>query len=81
MTKDDILSQLTEIFHDIFDDDTIVLTRETTSEDIRDWDSANHINIIVATEMRFKIKFLVTELEGLKDIGTLVDLIAAKTGG
>ena len=79
MMKDDILLQLTEIFRDVFDDDTIVLKRETTSEDIAEWESSNHINVIVAAEVRFNIMFQVEEIEGLKDIGTFVDLIAVKS--
>ena len=58
-----IYRELTEIFRDVFDDDTIVLTPETTAADIQDWDSANHVNLIVAIEVRMKIKFKTVELE------------------
>jgi acyl carrier protein len=74
----EVWSRLTSIFHDIFDDDSIVLTRETTASDIQDWDSFNHINLIVAVEARFGIKFKTAELESLRNVGHLVDLIEAK---
>jgi acyl carrier protein len=79
MTDADILARLTEIFRDVLDDDDIVLTRETTAEDVKDWDSANHINIVVSAEIRFKTKFTSVEVEALKNVGDLVDLIQRKT--
>ena len=78
MASQEIYKQLTEIFRDLFDDDTIVLTPETTAADIEGWDSFNHINLIVATEARFGIKFRTAELEGLHNVGHLVRLIQEK---
>lgn len=57
MQQSEIYAQLTAIFHDLFDDDSIVLTPQLTAADVPDWDSFNHINLIVAVESRFKIKF------------------------
>lgn len=73
-----IYRELTEIFRDVFDDDSITLTPETTAADIPDWDSANHVNLIVAIEVRMKIKFKTVELESLHNVGTLVSLIEQK---
>jgi acyl carrier protein len=70
--------QLTSIFHDLFDDDSIVLTPETTAADIEDWDSFNHINLIVAVEAKFGIKFKTAELDELHNVGHLVHLIEHK---
>ena len=81
MTDQDILEKLTDIFRDILDDDDIVLTPETTAEDIKDWDSANHVNIVVSTEMRFKVRFSSAEVEHLKNVGDFVHLIQRKLGG
>lgn len=78
MTHDEILEKLTLLFRDIFDDDSIVLTSATTANDIPYWDSANHINLIVATEMRFKIKLSSAEVETLKNVGDFVALIERK---
>jgi acyl carrier protein len=78
MNSSEILQQLTGIFREIFDNDSIVLTPETTAEDIAEWDSFNHINIIVAVEVHFGIKFQTAETEELKNVGHLVGLIQQK---
>ncbi len=78
MNNAEILNQLTKIFRQIFDDDSIVLTSETTAEDIGEWDSFNHINIIVAVEAHFGVKFQTAETEELKNVGHLVELIKQK---
>ena len=78
MQLDDIYAQLTIVFHDLFDDDTLVLTPELTAADVPEWDSFNHINLIVAVEQRFKIKFQTAELEALHTVGHLADLIQTK---
>ena len=78
MQEQEIYSRLTAIFRDTFDDDNITLTRHTTAHDIKGWDSVNHINLIVATEQEFHIKFKTAELEALKDVGEMVNLIEQK---
>ena len=78
MTDAEILQRLTGIFREVFDDDTLVLTEATTAEDVEEWDSFNHINIIVATEASFRVKFQTAEIEGLKNVGHLVALIQRK---
>ena len=80
MTNEQILAELTEIFRGVFDDDDLQITPASTADDIPTWDSLNHINIVVATEMRFQIKFQTSEIESLKNVGELVDLVAAKIG-
>ena len=75
MTEQQILDALTEIFRDVFDNPKLVITPQTTAEDIKDWDSVNHINIIVAAESRFNVKFKTAEIEELKNVGELVHLI------
>ena len=57
MNEMEILQALTQVFHDVFDDDDIVLTPETTADDIDGWDSQTHVLLIVAAEQRFGIKF------------------------
>ncbi len=78
MDQAKIYSQLTEIFRDIFDDDAIVLRPDMTAADIEDWDSFNHINLIVATEAKFGIKFQTSEIESLRNVGHFVELIEKK---
>jgi acyl carrier protein len=81
VTDANILAGLTEIFREILDDDTIVLTTDTTADDVDGWDSFNHINILVAAESRFHVKFKTAEIEELKNVGEFVQLIAQKTSG
>ena len=78
MQQEDLYAQLTEIFRDLFDDDEIVLTPGLTAADVPEWDSFNHINLIVAVESRFGIKFQTAELESMQTVGHLADLIQSK---
>jgi acyl carrier protein len=78
MQESEIYTRLTKIFHDVMDDDSIVLTPELTANDVKEWDSFNHINLIVAVEQAFKIKFQTAELESMKNVGHLVGLIEKK---
>lgn len=80
MQEQEIYAKLTEIFRDIFDDDSIVLKPEMTAKDVEDWDSFNHINLIVATEAKFGIKFKTAEIESLKNVGHFVSIIHQKLG-
>ena len=81
MTEQEILETLTTVFRDVFDDDSIALRPGTTADDIEGWDSQAHVTLVVATEMRFGIKFRTGELEGLHDVGDFVRLIQARIGG
>jgi acyl carrier protein len=78
MQESEIYQRLTKIFHNVLDDDSIVLTPELTADDVKEWDSFNHINLIVAIEQAFKIKFQTAELESMKNVGHLVALIEKK---
>jgi acyl carrier protein len=78
MQQHEIYSQLTAIFHDIFDDESIVLRPDLTATDVPEWDSFNHINLIVAVEARFGVKFQTAELESMQTVGHLANLIQSK---
>ena len=78
MQDEQIYAELTEIFRDVLDDDTLVLRPDLTANDVEEWDSFNHINLIVAVEQRFGIKFQTAELEGMLNVGHLVDLVRKK---
>jgi acyl carrier protein len=78
MQQQDIYAQLTTIFRDLFDDDAIVLSPGLTASDVPEWDSFNHINLIVSVESKFGVKFQTAELESMHTVGHLVDLIQAK---
>jgi acyl carrier protein len=75
-----IYKRLNEIFRDILDDEQITLTPETTATDIPEWDSFNHVNISVACEAAFGIRFKAAELEELRNVGELVQIIQRKLG-
>jgi acyl carrier protein len=81
VTDNDILSGLTEIFRDVLDDDSVKLRMDTTADDIEGWDSFNHINILVAAEGHFSVKFRTAEIEELRNVGDFVHLIAQKKLG
>jgi acyl carrier protein len=74
----DILFKLQPIFIDIFDDNDLVITRESNATSVVDWDSLAHINLVVAIEQEFNIKFALGELQALKNVGDMVDLIDNK---
>ena len=74
----DILEQLVPIFHEVFDDNSLTLSRSTSADYIDAWDSLSHINLIMSVELSFKVKFALGELQALKNVGDLVDLVAKK---
>jgi acyl carrier protein len=78
MTREELFGKLQEIFRDIFDDEALEITDSTNSSDIDDWDSINHINLVVAIEKDMKIKFSFEELAVLKNVGAMVDLMMEK---
>ncbi len=73
-----VYRELTGIFREVFDDESIVLTPETTAADVRDWDSANHVTLVVSIETRLKIRFKTFELESLHNVGHLAALVEQK---
>ncbi len=74
-----IYEKLTEIFHDLFADDNIVLTPQTTANDIEGWDSFTNLNLMVAVESLFNVKLTSSEIESLENVGDLVATIQKKT--
>ncbi len=78
MGRTEILEKMTGVFRTIFDDETIVLTDETTAADIEDWDSLEQINILVALEKLFEMKFTAADVERLQNVGGMVDLIEGR---
>ena len=78
MTHEAILEKLNEIFQDIFDDDSLVITETTTANDVEDWDSIEHINLIDAVEKEFGMKFKMQEVSGMKNVGEMVQIIAER---
>lgn len=78
MDKENILAEVQEIFQDVLDNEDIELANETTAEDVEEWDSLSHIQLIVAIEKHFKIKFTSREILSWKNVGEMIDCIATK---
>jgi acyl carrier protein len=79
MSEADIYAFLTDTFHDVFMRDDIVLKPELSAKDVEGWDSFKQIEIVLATEERFGIKFSTREVDSLQNVGDLVRLVSAKT--
>lgn len=77
MTRETIYEKLNEVFQDVFDDDSITVNAETTADDIEDWDSLEHINLVSAVEKTFGVKFTMAQVVGMKNVGEMVDIILA----
>ena len=79
---DDLEERFQEIFRQVFDDEELVLTRETTASDVEGWDSLMHINLIIAIERELRLRFAVAEISRLKEegqsVGTFLDLVRHK---
>jgi acyl carrier protein len=80
-TEAEIYPALTSIFQDVFLRDDLTLTPETSATDVAGWDSFKQIEIIMASEQQWKIRFSTRELDALCNVGDLARTIAAKTGG
>ena len=78
MDEQKILERLTPIFQDIFDDDTLTVTGETSAKDIEDWDSLSQIRLVAAIEKDFGIKFKFGELNSLHNVGEMLSVINKK---
>ena len=81
MTRDEIFSKLTVLMRDTFDDGALTLSMSTTSDDVAEWDSANHVLLMVAIEAEFGVRFETGEITAPENVGELVDLIQNKRGG
>ncbi len=78
LNERDIYNRLNEVFRDVFDDDSITVNASTTADDIEDWDSMEHINLIGAVEDEFGVRFKMGEVSGMKNVGEMAQIIAAR---
>jgi acyl carrier protein len=74
-----------EIFQEVFEDSNLEISEEMTAHDVERWDSLEHINLIIATENKFKIKFTTAEMSRFKgseqNVGSFIKMIESKLGG
>ena len=78
MDNADIVTRLTPIFRDVFNDNTLVVTDKLNAADVATWDSLSNINMIVAVEKAFGVKFSIKDVRSLKNVGELLELIKRK---
>lgn len=78
MEQQQILEKLNGIFADVLDNEAIRLTETTTAADIEEWDSLYHIQLVVAIEKHFKIKFTASEIQSWKNVGDMVNAVKSK---
>lgn len=74
MTREEVYERLNRVFREVFDDD-IVLNDSTTADDIEDWDSFEHVNLVVAVENEFSFKIPMGKVITMKNVGEMVDII------
>jgi acyl carrier protein len=75
MTHDEVEAKLTTVFRDVFDAPALKLAHETTADDIEGWDSVTHVNLIVAVEKLFALRFTTKEIKALANVGDFIRLI------
>ena len=75
MDTREIFTRLNRVFQDVFDDDSIRVTPNTTADDIEDWDSLEHITLISAVEREFRMKFKMGEISSMKNFGEMASII------
>jgi len=78
MTRAEVMEKVQDIFRDVFDDDSLVISDSTNSSDIEDWDSLEHIALVVSMEKEFDMKFDIKEVNKLENVGGMIDLIMSK---
>lgn len=78
MRRDEILKQVNDIFIDVLENDDVIIQESTTANDVDDWDSLNHLQLIVAIERHFKIRFSSKEIQSWNNVSELLDSIQNK---
>ena len=79
MSRQIILQQITEIFREVLENESIELNENTVAKDIPEWDSLNHIQLVVAVEKKFSIRFTSLEIQSWTNIGGMLDSLLSKT--
>ena len=75
MSEYELWERLNTVFRKVFDDENILVNESTTSDDIEDWDSLEHINLVEAVEHEFDLRFKMKEVSGMKNVGEMAEII------
>ncbi len=75
-----LLSEITDIMRDLFDDDALAITPAFSRKDNELWDSMNHLNLVFALESKYKIKFSIVDIEEMQSVGDIMKMVEKKTG-
>ena len=78
MSREEVFERLNAVFRDVFDDEDITVNDQTTANDIEDWESLEHINLMAAVESEFGIKFSMGQVVTMKNVGEMADIILQK---
>lgn len=75
MTREEVFEKINELFRDVFENDSLVITETTTAKDVAGWDSLTHLSLMTDIEAEFDITFMLSEVQGSKNVGELVNAI------
>lgn len=75
MTREEVFEKINELFRDVFENDSLVITETTTAKDVAGWDSLTHLSLMTDIEVEFDITFMLSEVQGSKNVGELVNAI------
>ena len=78
MNKEEIIEKIIPVFRTVFEDENLEIDEKSNSDNVNGWDSLNHINLVSAIEKEFNIRFALGELQTLKDVGAMIDLMEEK---
>jgi acyl carrier protein len=78
---EDLMERLLDVFREVFDDDSLELRDETVATDVPDWDSVNHVKLVVAIEEAFGVEFSNREIAGWENVGDMRRALARKLSG
>ena len=81
MQDEQIFQKIVAVIHEVFENDSLVISRETSAEEVEEWDSMQHIRLILTVEELFEIRFSTSEVVNLQVVGDFVEKIATKLKG
>jgi acyl carrier protein len=78
MSREDLLGEVQEVFRDVFDEPNLEITEDSNADSVPEWDSMAHLNLLTAIQQKFKVKFTLADMQHLRNVGDLLDLLERK---